>query len=132
MYKTTKYGNNVYITILWEVHMNTSNMKKMIVLKDLPSNIVEEAIVVLKSNINIKNYEFVDKDINNKGKTKEKNGNYIVKEAENLVSNYISNIEKPKNIENKNIQLQKKYNRLKKICLFWTVMSILGILINII
>ncbi len=112
--------------------MNTSNMKKMIVLKDLPSNIVEEAIVVLKSNINIKNYEFVDKDINNKGKTKEKNGNYIVKEAENLVSNYISNIEKPKNIENKNIQLQKKYNRLKKICLFWTVMSILGILINII
>ena len=132
MYKTTKYGKNVYITILWEVHMNTSNMKKMIVLKDLPSNIVEEAIVVLKSNINIKNYEFVDKDINNKGKTKEKNGNYIVKEAENLVSNYISNIEKPKNIENKNIQLQKKYNRLKKICLFWTVMSILGILINII
>ena len=30
--------------------MNTSNMKNIVVLKDLPSNLVEEAIVVLKEN----------------------------------------------------------------------------------
>ena len=30
-------------------YMETSNMKNMVVLKNLPSNLVEEAIVILKS-----------------------------------------------------------------------------------
>lgn len=30
--------------------METSNMKNIVVLKNLPSNIVEEAIVILKGN----------------------------------------------------------------------------------
>lgn len=111
--------------------MNTSNMKKMIVLKDLPSNIIEEAIVVLKSNINIKNYEFAEKKVLT-NKMKEKSGNYIIKEAENIISSYISNIERPKEIEKKNKQLQKKYNRLKGICVLWGVIAILGIIMNII
>lgn len=115
--------------------MNTSNMKKMIVLKDLPSNIVEEAIIVLKSNMNIKNYEFAENK--NIGKTlrnnvKGKSGDYIIKEAESVISSYISNLEKPKEIERSNRKLQKKYNRLKGACVFWSIIAILGILINII
>lgn len=136
MYKTAKMVKNVYITILQEVHiMNTSNMKKMIVLKDLPSNIVEEAIVILKSNINIKNYEFVENKNESKSNNlnkKEKSGNYIIKEAENVISNYISNIEKPREIEKKNSNLQKKYNRLRGISIFWAIIANLAILINII
>ena len=34
--------------------MDISNMKNIIVLKELPSNMVEEAIVILKSNIDLK------------------------------------------------------------------------------
>ena len=37
--------------------METSNMKNIVLLKDLPSNIIEEAIIILKSNININNIE---------------------------------------------------------------------------
>lgn len=114
--------------------MNTSNMKKMIVLKDLPSNIVEEAIVVLKSNINIKNYEFAEnKKIEiDQGNTKGNSGEYIVKEAESVISSYISNLEQPKDIARKNRDMQKKYNRLKAMCAFWGIIATLAILINII
>lgn len=127
--------------------MNTSEMKKMIVLKDLPSNIVEEAIIVLKSNMSIKNYEFIknyehieNENLNiknekansiKKGK-KINSGDYIIKEAENIITNYISNIEKPKTIEKSNKQLQKKYNRLRVISAFWVFMTVLSILFNII
>ena len=34
--------------------METSNMKNMVVLKNLPSNLVEEAIIILKSNKKVK------------------------------------------------------------------------------
>ena len=37
--------------------MNESKMKNMVVLKNLPSNIVEEAYVVLKPNKNYKNLQ---------------------------------------------------------------------------
>lgn len=127
--------------------MNTSEMRKMIVLKDLPSNIIEEAIIVLKSNMNIKNHNFIenykhteDKNANIKNEksniikkgVKNNSKDYIIKEAENIITNYISNIEKPRETEKSNKQLQRKYNRLKIISAFWIFMSILSILFNII
>lgn len=36
--------------------MNTGNLKNIVVLKDLPSNLVEEAIVVLKENQKYQNW----------------------------------------------------------------------------
>ena len=41
--------------------MDTSSLKNIVVLKDLPSNIVEEAIVVLKENRKIQKLELIDK-----------------------------------------------------------------------
>ena len=41
------------------------NMRNIVMLKDLPSNLVEEAIVVLKQNQKIKKPEYIE----NKGKT---------------------------------------------------------------
>ena len=35
--------------------MEENNMKNIVVLKDLPSNLVDEAIVVFKQNVNVKN-----------------------------------------------------------------------------
>ncbi len=87
-----------------------SNLKNMIVLKGLPSNIIDEAIIVLKENVNVKELE---KQKNGKSKNvdAEKGGRdkYVVKEAEMLVNNYVSKLEKKENVsKNKNERYMKK------------------------
>lgn len=95
--------------------MSQGNLKNMVVLKNLPSNIVEEAIVILKSNKKVKQVEKIEKTKlkkNSDNKNKEKD--YIIKEAEMLVSNYISSIEqkkKDRNINNK--KLNQKYIKVR-------------------
>lgn len=95
--------------------MSQSNLKNMIVLKNLPSNIVEEAIVILKTNKRIKKLEKVDKNkIKEEISTKKKENDYILKEAEMLVSNYISGLEERKNTKKIiNKKINKKYKRIK-------------------
>ena len=44
--------------------METSNLKNMVVLKNLPSNIVDEAIIVLKANKKTKKLQKIDKQKN--------------------------------------------------------------------
>ena len=74
--------------------MDISNMKNMIILKNLPSNIVDEAFVVLKSNKKVKYFEKIEntRKINDNLECQDDN-QYIVKEAEMLISDYISQIE---------------------------------------
>lgn len=91
--------------------MEGNKMKNIVVLKNLPSNLVEEAIVVLKGN-KIKLPEHVDKkqDTNAKVGTKD----YILKEAEMVISNYLSNVENKKiGGTKKNNRIEKKYKRLQ-------------------
>ena len=74
--------------------MEDSKLKNMVVLKNLPSNIVDEAIIVLKSNKKVKKLQKIEKDkqsLENKEEKKDKE--YILKEAEMIVNNYISKIE---------------------------------------
>ena len=79
--------------------MDTSNLKNIVVLKDLPSNLVEEAIVVLKANQKIEKLELIDSDNKSKNNSKTispKNNNskdYIIKEAQLLISEFITKIE---------------------------------------
>lgn len=116
--------------------MDINNMKNVVVLKNLPSNIVEEAIVVLKRNVNIKKPEMVEnksENINNSNIKKSDNSkNYIIKEAEMLVSSYISKIEKPKELNYSNKKLQSKYKRLQRVTFIFGLTSILGIIVNFI
>ena len=42
--------------------METSNLKNMVVLKNLPSNIVDEAIIVLKTNKKAKKLQKIEKN----------------------------------------------------------------------
>lgn len=106
--------------------MKQSGVKNMVILKNLPSNIVEEAIVVLKANIRIKHNEKIDENVKEKNKSNveennEKNigkrgdNNYILKEAEMLISNYINKVEQ-KNKQNKNIEktINQKCEKMKK------------------
>jgi len=86
--------------------MNTENMKNMVVLKDLPSNIIDEAIVILKPNVKLKSLDLSSNNSVKNKKTKVENPKkYIINEAEMLISNYISKIE---NDKNKNIKVNKK------------------------
>ena len=86
--------------------MNQGGLKNMVVLKNLPSNIVEEAIIVLKTNKKIKQVE------NKDAKTRE--DDYVLKEAEMLVNTYISKLEdKKKTREITNKKEKQKYNRIK-------------------
>ena len=96
--------------------METSNMKNMVVLKNLPSNLVEEAIVILKSSKKIKKLEKIDKKNKlNQKETEKKEKDYILKEAEMLISSYISKLENNhQQRQYKNAKISKKYNRLKK------------------
>lgn len=99
--------------------MDTENMKNMVVLKNLPSNIVDEAIVILKPNVKLKNLDLAE---NKKDKNKIKNQGqqnpkkYIVNEAEMIVSNYLSKLEvDKKNIAKANKKIENKYKRVRAI-----------------
>lgn len=95
--------------------MGENEMKNMIVLKDLPSNIVDEAFVILKPNIKIKHENYVKKT-NEEGQITTKYGSrdYMVQEAEMVISNYLSNLEDQKNMRNINVKrLEKKYKKIK-------------------
>lgn len=107
-------------------------MKNIVVLKNLPSNIVEEAIVILKGDK--RKIECIKKHIKNsasKGEVKsvDKPKDYIVKEAEMVISNYISNIETQRKVKNKkdNKKLEKRYKRMQ----IATIVMFIALIINI-
>ncbi len=112
--------------------MESSDMKNMVVLKNLPSNMVEEAIIIFKESQKVKQKEFIEKSkSSNCNDVQPKSKDYIVKEAEMLVTDYINKIEnKKKTGKNKNII--DKYENLKKYSIISTVLLVISIIINFI
>lgn len=106
--------------------MEASNLKNMVVLKNLPSNIVEEAIIILKNSKKIKRLEKIENNKNNNKQSRQpKEKDYILKEAEMLVNSYVSkmeNKEDKKIIENK---IQQKYKKIKKYAILSTTAGLL-------
>lgn len=122
--KVTKNGKNRVIYLnskKGKRKMNTGGMKNIVILKDLPSNLVEEAIVFLKENQKLKKPELIDVDIkkqnrNTTSKTEKNTKDYIISEAQMLISDYISKVENShKSEELPYKRLKKKYRLLKKI-----------------
>ncbi len=112
--------------------METSNMKNIVVLKNLPSNIVEEAIVILKGNKKIKKLELADKKNSKNVQNEEfKNKEYILKEAEMLVSNYIDKTQDYKNGEKNTKKDKKKIKILKRYSIVVTVLLLISLVLNI-
>lgn len=108
--------------------MNTEIMKNMVVIKNLPSNMIEEAFIILKPNLKVKELNTIKAEgKNNYNINKE---DYVIKEAELLVSEYISRIEKGENIRKKNLT-EKKYKKLKRVTFFSIIFSIICLTINI-
>ncbi len=121
--------------------MNSSDMKNMIVLNNLPSNIIEEAIVILKPNNKIKKYQYIEKsklkDVQNVENTSQKikkNGNknqkqdYIIKEAEMIVANYITELEKKSPKMKQDMKtLEQKYKKSIKLNFFLAFTAVISL-----
>ena len=76
--------------------MNEHTNKKLICVKDIPSNLIEEAIFILKS----------DDEIANK-KTKESRKQIILRETEDFVKKYTDEFSRLKNDEKDVIEYKK-------------------------
>ena len=111
--------------------MENNNLKNIVVLKNLPSNIVEEAIVILKPNKKIKEIEIVNKNQKTMSKEEKEDG-YVIKEAEMLVAKYISKIESKNASSKTNDAFQLKYKRLKKYACFLSFVLLMSIILNFI
>lgn len=101
--------------------MQLSKMKNIIVLKGMSSNVVDEAIVVLKPNVKLKQSEY-----NAKGKRSpdDKNKKMIVtKEAENTINMYVKRLQKEsKMLENHQLKMKYKFLQICNIALILTIM----------
>lgn len=125
MYKTS----NKCEKFIWESDtMNESKMKNMVILKNLPSNIVEEAYVILKPNKN-----FRTSGTKQEGSSERITADYVVKEAEIVVNNYLEKIEEKKHIKSIEIEkIKRKYSKMKKASLILAGILILNIIVNFI
>ena len=112
--------------------MDTSNLKNMVVLKNFPSNIIEEAIVVLKQGSKIKNIQKIqNKEINKKTENSKKDGKekeYIIKEAEMLINQYLAKIENQKKEKKQNQKFENKYIKLKKFTIAVSILAIVELI----
>ncbi len=111
--------------------MNINNMKNMIVLKDLPSNIVDEAIVILKPNVKLKKLDILDNNRTKKSNKEDKNNKqYIINEAEMVISNYLSKVEGEKrDIYKANNKIERKYKKVKSMAILFGILFLISCLI---
>jgi hypothetical protein len=63
--------------------MTKSGAKRMIVLRDIPSNLIEEAILILKNDNNVKENGLIDKN-----QSEEKKDFLILREAEMIINSF--------------------------------------------
>ena len=102
--------------------MNSESMKNMVVIKNLPSNIIDEAIVILKDN-----------KIKKRESSEESNILYanssIIEEAKNVITEYINKIEQPKRDKQKEKMLLLKYRKLKLFTILLGVMMFVSFIV---
>ena len=109
--------------------METSKMKNMVVLKNLPSNMIEEAIVIFKENSKIKAKDVINKT-SQLSQVQGKSKAIIFKEAEMLVNDYVKRVESSKNRKIFDKKINDKF--LKKYSIVITILFIISLTINFI
>ena len=109
--------------------METSKMKNMVVLKNLPSNMIEEAIVIFKENSKIKAKDVINKS-NQLSQVQGKSKDIIFKEAEMLLNDYVKRVESSKNRKIFDKKINDKF--LKKYSVVITILFIISLTINFI
>lgn len=112
--------------------MDENKMKNIVVLKQLPSNIIEEAFVVLKDNIKVKDIKYSNNKFANSTEKSENKNDYIVKEAELVVEDYICKVEEQeeKYLSNGK-KLKEQYKKVKSLNLTLGIMLLLSLVMVI-
>lgn len=101
--------------------MGKNNMKNIVVLKNLPSNLIDEAFVILKNNSVAREFEYADKSGKSRKLNKDNKKDYIIKEAESVLASYIEKIENKSKQTNK-----KKFNiKYKSLKIYSVIISFL-------
>lgn len=96
------------------------NMRNIIRLKDVPSNIIEEAILIFKENKKAKKFEFSNK-FNRNGEDDNDDKSYVVKEAELIISDYLKETEGKKLTSNNGINKWKWVSACLGVLLFVSI-----------
>ena len=116
--------------------MNKENMKNVIILKELPSNLIDEAIIVVKDKKKVKDLNYSDngivqgnmknEDLKKIKSIKKEDRKYVIKEAEVVVKSYIKRIED--NLSDRKLdKLKKAYKKTKIINLFLLLATVISI-----
>lgn len=102
-------------------------LKNIVVLKNLPSNLIDEALLILKPNQKIKSIEYSPRQID--GQSDVNSQDYIIKEAEMVISSYLNknDITGNRKIE----KLEKTNKRLKLTSIILSGIIILELAINV-
>ena len=118
----TLYGKNTNKYLLG-VNMQKSNVNNVIFLKNVESNIIDEAFLILKDNVNANNITDNIKEINNVKKID------ILKEAEELVNQKLKQSD-IKYEKFKIKKLEKKIKILKALNIIFVVTIIISIILK--
>lgn len=78
--------------------------KKIVVIKDIPSNFIEEAILILKSNVPAVETSEIKGSADAAGTSSKKHNDFLMKEAYSVINNYIKECKMHDNIETKPIE----------------------------
>ena len=105
--------------------MDANTMKRMIVLKNLQSNMIEEAYVVFKNNVKSHKFEKINKELVKEKKEENRTKDYMLKEAEMIINDYICKIENKEFKFNNNL-LKQKNNKLKIIAIIFSFLSLIN------
>ncbi len=105
--------------------MVNNKLKNIIVLKGMASNVVQEAIVILKPNIDFERCSNFrkDKEINNTNNRKKS----VVSEAEYVINNYIKEIETTSS-KRKSKKIEKRYKISKVLNIVLVICFIISLL----
>ena len=104
----------------------------LIILKNLPSNLIDEAIIVLKPNKKIRKLERIEKNKSTSLEKEKKDNKYIIKEAEMIVNEYMEKVENKNKKEIFNKETNKKYKNIKKYAIITTIICAIQSLLLII
>ena len=107
--------------------MEKSKMKNVVVLKNLPSNLIEEAFVVVKSKKIARSFEYIDGK-NEMDRKDCKDDGYIVREAESVLASFVSFIER-KERKKVDLGLKRRYNMLKIYGVLVTVAFVVAVIL---
>ena len=111
--------------------MDANVMKRIIVLKNLKSNMIEEAYIVFKNNSKIYKYEKINEKKSESENRENKDKNYMIKEAEMIINDYICKMES-KEFKFNNKSLKRKNTILKISTMFFALLSICSLIMFII